>query len=669
MLKRAFLAAMGLAAALLYAAGPASATPGHPLRMFYAPPTNPTFPATQTVNFGAKTPVGFGGSPLGYVNRQFLGITRFLAITSQTDASSNPVSYFQIDDRQHLVPKNGSGAYGTSWGSPNCGSPGCIIVVAEFLDAGHTIPTGAATTVTVPIIANAATAREMTSSGAAGCVSNCESASANPDGGTTWAQTGTAFSFSKSQLYTLVNAGSLCLGDTVYLRDGYFNPSNQLFRLRPPSTSTGFWTCGSGRITFISETIDNGMRANGNPQYHNGFKWGGGISVDGQLSGSAVAIPFDFTNVWCYISAAVPTNGCLSQVTTVGGPRIYNIAMEMDPASQPSCTPTVCPYMPGFTGLTGAVADHFYCLNMGKCVTSGGSATITNGFGDQQHNDFIDWAQGSNTITDNTVIDWASHSPNHPDAIQKLVTSTSCGSGCSAGSGITYPGSTIARNIIVQGNYNLMPTTPAEDPPQCLFASNKETQSVEHDDGSSFLNNFCLSITTNSLLFERFDNVTARFNGQIEALNTGAAVTTGAPVPSKFVITGTPARGGTNGAFANSTFNGYAIDGQTGTVTTTGLQSLANNTGAYGTALPNCQQARNPILLGKTRASVIHACAPANLATSLGGLVNDGTLGLSGTVNWPWTPTNNAGDECWNVVGLIYDPTKTCAQMGTTKAQ
>lgn len=139
-------------------------------------PYSPLLPATQTVAFGAKTRVGHGGHPLGYVGNGTLRIT-----------SGNSLNHWTIDNRNHLVPRSG-GAYGTA---PPAFVESYSLVVTDDV---------ASSVVTVNIIPNAYHVREM------------YAAPTNAD-------TDKVF-----QLKSVINLGSLVnFGDQIILRDGVYN--------------------------------------------------------------------------------------------------------------------------------------------------------------------------------------------------------------------------------------------------------------------------------------------------------------------------------------------------------------------------------------------------------------------------------------------------------------
>lgn len=610
---------------LLLMAAPAWASSGNRLRLIYIPPPSP-LPASQTINFGVKTPVGYGGSPMQYATPVNLGVSRWLAITAQVDKDSNAVTIFCIDDRQMLVPKSasgstcaphsGTGAYGGAWSSPAAGP--YTVTVAEYRDAAHTDPTGNATVITVPIIANAAHAREMTRVDR-GCTQvPCEVT--NPDGGLT----GTV-STTVNQLNVISTGTALVLGDTVYLRDGYFNPSCVEYRIRPLASYSG-----SGRITYVSETVDATV-AN-----QNGFKFCGAIKIDTTLSGD-ISLPLDFTHMWCKINALAGVNPCWNMSSTTAGRGLgyYFNRLSTDDG--------VTPKVEGIVTHGDAVIDHNYVYRMEKALISSGNATVTWNIGEQLPDDFIDIGNCTNYVAFNFTFDWAGKSPNHGDNIQHNAAnkSTTCDYG------------TIEKNIFILGNVAFN----QGDPPQGIFS--RETGGTRNTYTNAIIqNNFANIQNVNNVFLSGFNNPTIRWEGGIQQLNTGLPLASGSAL---VVSNGPDLPYGTGLTVTNVAFNTYNYANQIPPQTITNAQTLAANVTAYGIALPNCTQGPNPGW--KTRAAVIAACAPADVAVASGGLKN-----ADGTFNWPWFPANDAGDYCWNN-GAVFDHTKTCAQMGTTKAQ
>ena len=150
------------------------------------PPPRPT-----PINFGAKTPAGFGGSPCGYTGSNPLFIS-----------SGNTGSVWAIDSHNNLVP---SGVYGA----------------ANTLGAGPYTLTLTDGSITFPVSVNIVPAR--------------------------WdicpVPSGTNADTSGScQLLSAANSALLAFGDTISLRDGDYNPSLFAWRITRPGPPIGTWT-------------------------------------------------------------------------------------------------------------------------------------------------------------------------------------------------------------------------------------------------------------------------------------------------------------------------------------------------------------------------------------------------------------------------------------------
>jgi hypothetical protein len=226
-------------------------------------PREGVLPLTQTITFGAKTPVGYGGHPLGYrgpdatsTSRHWLGIT-----------GGNGAGHWQVDGRNHLVPKNGTTAYGKPPPVLTEGPSAYVLNIAEYADQALTKPTGSATTVTIDVIPYAAHAREMTTT----------------PGGVNQDNFGDQ-SYQLNKLLTVTSGNPIQLGDTIYLRDGAINPRAATARLKYPSNG---WTIGEGDAVrplprnktepCIKITSDNPDTTSTNPDGHK--KWGGGGKI------------------------------------------------------------------------------------------------------------------------------------------------------------------------------------------------------------------------------------------------------------------------------------------------------------------------------------------------------------------------------------------------------
>lgn len=173
----------------------------------------PTLPATQSINFGAKTLKGYGGHALGYTGTGYLKVTA-------GDASA----IWTIDAYNKLVP---SGTYGAA--APVFGGP-YTLTVTEYSDAGRTVMTGVVSVVSVTIVASAyhVAWRADNQADLFDAVP--------PEIEKTLEQTGLAFS------------------DLVYARPGTYNPASADVRLTKyrATDPTGVWS-GSNWVRVISE--------------------------------------------------------------------------------------------------------------------------------------------------------------------------------------------------------------------------------------------------------------------------------------------------------------------------------------------------------------------------------------------------------------------------------
>jgi hypothetical protein len=641
-------------------AGASEAAPGNRLRLIYIPQTNPTFPTSQTVNFGAKNLVGFGGDPMGYASPQLLGKSRWLAITSQLDKDGAAVSIFVLDDRQMLVPTNAGAAisttnYGAAWTSAHANGP-YTLVVAEYRDAAATIPTGAQTTITVPTpAAGTAYAREMTAS-YNNCTVNCEVL--NPDGCSNPLASCTSFSAFKWQLGTMLGSGSaICGGDTIYLRDAGttlsptpFNPAGAgtnstgtttptAYRIRPGANP---YSCGAGNVTVTSQTWDNANDANGNPRLQNGFQFGGGVILDASTAGN-VALNLAFDHLWCGAFVGTPS-ACISFASANGTTVSLTYSRCGGVLNETAFTAgTACLSGDGHASLT---YSHNHAYRAGKNFTSGGNAVAEWNICEQNRNDCIDYKKGNNTIRYNWGFDWHGVQPNHGDLIQRIV----------VGDSQTYGNNVVAYNLNSLGDTSYMIALGAlADPPQCMFAGNKSL-TPELDSGALFTNNACDQIAGNAIYLSYFQNPTVQYNLALQRVNSGMSGA-GYPLAASFVIcTTSPCAGPSSGlTLTNSVFNQYGYAGQPGPLNVTNTQQVSVPASSYA-AFPSLTQGQNPGW--KTRAQFIAALAP---------LIGGGAMNADGSYNGPVFPTNDAGDQCWNN-GAVFDHTKTCAQMGTVKA-
>ena len=170
-------------------------------------------PSGASINFGAKTLAGHGGSPCGYIGTNALSIT-----------SGNTGSVWVIDSHNKLVP---AGTYGT----------------ANTLGAGPytlTLTDGAVTfLITVNVVPNVWTITPIPSGTNADTSTSC-------------------------QLLTVANSASLAFGDTISLRDGDYNPSRFAWTVKRAGPPTGSWPGVWSDATFIAGVYTTAVWTNPN---------------------------------------------------------------------------------------------------------------------------------------------------------------------------------------------------------------------------------------------------------------------------------------------------------------------------------------------------------------------------------------------------------------------
>jgi hypothetical protein len=659
MLNRISALLVALLAAMLMAP-PAGA---QRLRLVYIPPANPIFPSTQTINFGAKTLVGQGGSPMGYKNPGLLGFARWLAITNVQDKNSTSICsdvtacaansvLFKIDGRNMLVPQNGATAYGGAWSNPANGP--YTVTVGEYLDPLHTTPTGRLTVITVPIIPNAAHAREMTSA-ARGCLVNCETA--QPDGGAGSLQSET------NQFNALVKTGGpICLGDTIYARDAgngavsptKFNPTQVRYDIRPKALaafSTGACAGATGRVTITSETTDASTDGYGLPALQHGFRFGGGIEFNINDIGAATSIPIDVSNVYCYEDfnqTSGSPNACFtynSTSATGGGVGLYSSRCEITAAvvAEQFC----------FNSYGSATVNYNRFIYTGITVRAQQGTLIAVGnVGQNLREDmFSIGCSPDSVITDNFMFDPSPKAGVHQDFEQSVGCATPWNFG------------TVARNILVLNNIAAL--AGVADAPQFIFNANQTASPYLQAtaSGANILNNFGYSLAQNMIDYSYWSGATINFNGGLTMANPiGTPLT---PNPGKILLQ--PGQGVCCDVTANNNAaNGGSFAGQPGTIIDANRVTIpwtgvgATDLARYKAAFPNLNNA-SPANLGiTTRAEAIRQFTPAYRT---GDLYN-----LDGSYSWPWTPADSAGRPCWNNGLTTFDNTKTCAAQGLQPA-
>ncbi|HEV2363056.1 MAG TPA: hypothetical protein VGS12_02545 [Caulobacteraceae bacterium] len=305
-----------------------------------------SLPSTQTINFGAKTLIGAGGSPMGYAAPQNLGVSAWLCKTSETVIGGGASQDFVIDDRNMLVPTDGAGSvittgnYDTARSSPLTSAGYSIVVRESTTPCASPTYTSSQTTITATVQANAATVREMTAGAVGGWVTTyygsgngvpeCGLASSlagalqypcetlNPDGGT-----GASFGSGKDQITAILKiaanaTGALQLGDVIIARSGWFNPTSLAYGVTLAAgvscsgtveqwcPGAGTWASGA-RVGFESEVIDAALDANGNPRLEHGFEHGGFPNISESANrASPIPLPLDVDDTWAFAGYAAP---------------------------------------------------------------------------------------------------------------------------------------------------------------------------------------------------------------------------------------------------------------------------------------------------------------------------------------------------------------------------
>lgn len=661
-------------------------------RLIYIAAPSP-LPATQTIHFGVKTPVGFGGDPMAYAYPQNLAQTRWLGITSQKDASNNDVTIFQIDQRQMIVPKNGAGAYGSDWSSPGAGP--YTVIVAEYTDAALTSPTGNSTTITVPIDLLIAHAREMTSA-ARGCNINVlVCAITNPDGSTG------AFSAQIHQLSTLLTTGSdLCLGDTIKLRTGAFNPTSLNYRIRPPvgGVYCGETSDGSAedRIFITSEVRDAALDANGNPRLQHGGKIGA-VVMDAQTSGN-VLFPYSWDYVWFYFDyPGTPVQlYFLSYASTTAGSGMnirYSRVENGPDVADPNNTNGVQVH-----GVS--TVEHSYFYNTRKGISGGGAGTtLTATWNICEHmvDDLISISGPNNVIRYNFCFNWYPAIGAHSDSFQHQGV---------LAAGTSFALGSIEYNISVR-NVNPLDFHDA----QGEFAD--DTVATSFLSSGTFRYNITSLTDQNQVYATRVNNLLVSQNTLLQALGS----TNTSPDVSKVVVAS--GKGGTGATFTRNMANGYVTLNQLGTVTRLYNAAIPPVLANYNAVLPNFVSgtnpgivtraiaiakftpARGPKLVGDIHANTLidnivstagvvdgmpvntqyvplsdlnsaqqiyvvsHTATTLTLSQPLSATATGVTLGFGArnpddTYNGALWPVNDFGETCWAEDGVAFDPTAHC---------
>lgn len=385
------------------------------LHAFLTGPFLPLLVATQggsgssgsiLVPFGIKTFGGYGGSPSGE--------------TTGATFSGAHGAKFAVDNVNQIVPV---GAYRSAWTAPPLGGPYTITSNVTGLQYNITIHAGM-------------TAREKTVSPTQADFSQGFGTPLNQITGYTGDQGNGVTAAS----------GNVVRGDTIWMRDGTFNPLSLGWSARFPVA--GSYT-GAGQIVVRSYTVDSTNDAFGWPNRAHGFKigrWGHNDQAGGGIQ-CLTYQDIDFFNQ--VVGAGGGTAGMLNFNTGfsfTSGVEVRNCGFhqpssfsDLDIANSCSGVNTLMP---------GCVVDNCSMRYVrGAMVGAPGmnGTTITNNFWYYiRDNDYLQLGQNSynNTITDNFGFNAAPVTGVHIDTTQ-------C-TGLVDGS-TTHPFGTYARNIIVGG--------------------------------------------------------------------------------------------------------------------------------------------------------------------------------------------------------------------------
>jgi hypothetical protein len=440
----------------------------------------------------------------------------------------------------------------------------------------------------------------------------------------------------------------MCLGDTIYLRDAgnnsisptMFNPNQLRYGIRPIAT----YSCGSGRITIQSETVD------GTDALQHGFRFGpGGFDVNTTHTTTA-DIPIDLKYLYCLgTSGTVVIPSCITYNSTSqgGGVGVYYTRCEMTGAA-------IAKAINCAKFNENAVIDHNYAIGTGKAFASnvafadppamgGGGITITNNRCTQNIDDCIDIQGLLNDVEYNFMWNPAGCCLNHIDFIQGIGTNQGGDFG------------TVAHNFFVPNDNTLA----SGEWPQCFFLQNPPTHQHGVYTNANIYDNGCFTAVTNSYAFSFFNNPSLRHSIALFIAGSGGA---GFDANVNF-----DANVGCCGATIKDVLvNAFNTSSQPPTVTLTNTKTLSRTdiTG-YQKALPHFIAGDGPVGVTTWNQAVTYF-APANTAVASGGLKN-----VDGTFIGPLLPVNNGGEICWaewGGVDIVFDVTKTCAQMGSVNA-
>lgn len=501
-----------------------------------APAPSSNLPATQTINWGAKTRTGYGAHLLAYEG------AGTLSIVSQKDASNADVTIWQMGQNA-LSWKGASANYSTA--PPASLNGPYTVVVTDGTDSS---------TVTINVVANAAHIREMTSVANGG---RWATDSMYTIDGTT--ATGGVWSF---QIGAMLEANTpsywVTLGDTIWCRDGVFNPQVSAWDMSVRAAAS---RGGTGELTIRSETVDATVDANGYPYNRHGFQIG---RLSPGQNGTAGVTKVVWQDIYfCNNSANMPTNalGILTYIDSATGFRHVNCGFETGPNGANAA------YVGGMFRLLSDTATSgvrstiesctFRNMAHGTTALTGNGFTLTGNLFDTLLD--TDCMQGNTNsydfiILDNVALNCISTTGGHTDFFQHLGITN----------GATYPFGQMKRNIAYKSS--------------CQMTFLNDTTSGFWDVGTVDVeNNICIASQYN-LLYVIYAN------SPVLRWNTYFSPESASPITGQFRL-----GGGTGGTVTRNIANSYQYNlfsAQTVTATPDPQTTLALSTAAYQAAFP-----------------------------------------------------------------------------------
>lgn len=553
------------------------------------------FPAAQTITWGAKTLTGHGAHLLNYTG------VGTLSIVSQRDASNADSSpLWQIG--QNGLSWRGASATYASAAPASLNGPYTVVVTDGTYSS----------TVTVNVLANAFSIREMTA------VAN----------GGRWATDsmytvdGTATS-GPTQLRTLLLGTTLVRPDTIWCRDGIFNPTSADVRMR---IKAGGYT-GTGVITIRSDTVDSSVDQYGMPNRMHGAEMRR-LNFDSTVSGD-IYFPILLKDMW--ISSTLTTGTAMNYANLGWGVCADNCRFAGDSS-------IVAANLRGML-LRGSQTDVVYATNntfwnLSRSIfvdssTGGGGAGRTKGALIQDNDAYnlyedniTDSGEGT-IVEDNFARDWLYLGPGpHPDGYQHIHDGVAP---------TTYDGPKVRRNIWVT-NTDLATYTF-----QAYFTD--DTALARTLTNVEFTRNIGTCITTQGVVMARMTGPVAQYNTTLSLVTPGVDLGGSTTPVNTLVSVPSAPKNGTDGTFNYNVANGISVAPQTGTVVSTPNAPLSSGGGAtsYATAFPDWAET------GITsRALAMAACTPADVLVASGGVKNP-----DGTYNGAIGP-----DGDWNTGGV-----------------